>query len=159
MQCALALAEQNIREKTGGPFAALLLEEESGKILEVGVNRVEPLGMSVAHAEIVALTRAQQRLQSFTLNFLITGTRYQLVTSAQMCAMCLGALPWSGITSVLYGATKTQVEEIAGFDEGAIPADWEKELQKRNIQVTGPLLPNESARVLELFVAMRGQIY
>ena len=40
---------------------------------------------------------------------------YQLVVNAQPCAMCFGSLLWSGIRSVVTGASGEEVESITGF--------------------------------------------
>ena len=47
--------------------------------------------------------------------------KFQIVVNAQMCAMCLGAVIWSGVKEVCYAATSREVEQITGFDEGPLP--------------------------------------
>ena len=59
MRLAIALSEENVRQKTGGPFGAVVVSEETGELVSVGINLVTTAGFSVAHAEIVALTPAQ----------------------------------------------------------------------------------------------------
>ena len=53
------LADRNWREGTGGPFAALVAECDTGRIVSIGVNVVLASGVSSAHAEVVALGLAQ----------------------------------------------------------------------------------------------------
>ena len=55
--------------------------------------------------------------------------------------MCMGAIPWSGVAALIYGAPGVEAEKI-GFDEGAKPADWRAAYAKRGIRVNGPLLTN-----------------
>lgn len=55
-------ARLNVEHNTGGPFAAAVFERASGKLVAMGVNRVERSGCSSAHAEVVALSLAQQTL-------------------------------------------------------------------------------------------------
>src|SRR5215213_6406928 len=64
---AIELARQNILHESGGPFGAAVFEQESGRLVAVGVNRVTALNNSVLHGEIVAFMMAQQRLGSYTL--------------------------------------------------------------------------------------------
>ena len=97
MALAIALSAENVQRATGGPFGAIVVREESGELLGVGVNLVTQLRMSTAHAEMVALTLAQQTVSSWNLG---DAGSVQLVTSCEPCAMCFGAVPWSGIGSM-----------------------------------------------------------
>ena len=67
MALAIELARTNVARRTGGPFGAAVFNAE-GRLVSVGVNRVEAQNCSVAHAETMALMLAQQRLQQFRLN-------------------------------------------------------------------------------------------
>lgn len=147
MREVIRFSQLNCQNQTGGPFAAGVFEKESGRAVVIGVNRVVPLQMSAAHAEIVALTLAQSLLGTFDLG----GAKmpeYQLVVNARPCAMCFGSIPWSGIRSLVVSASGSQVEQLTGFDEGPIHPDWQAELQKRGIEVTENVLQVESCKVL-----------
>ena len=67
MRFVLALTERNIREKTGGPFGAAVFEQDSGKLVSVGVNVVIQQNCSAAHAEMMALMLAQKELDHYDL--------------------------------------------------------------------------------------------
>ena len=97
MQLAIALSEENIRQETGGPFAAIVVREETGELVSVGINLVTSAGLSLAHAEIVALSLAQSTIGEWNLSH---AGRLQLITSCEPCAMCFGAVPWSGVKSM-----------------------------------------------------------
>ena len=155
MALAIALAAENVTRDTGGPFGAIVVREDNGELLGVGVNLVTQLQMSTAHAEMVALALAQQAVSSWNLG--TTGT-VQLVTSCEPCAMCFGAVPWSGIGSIICGARKEDAES-AGFDEGDKPPDWVESLRRRGISVQRDVLRKEAARVLQDYVAGDGTIY
>lgn len=157
MRVAISLSRQNVMEGSGGPFGALVVARESGEVLALGVNRVEPSCCSSAHAEIVALSLAQQSLGSWNLAAAGRG-QVELVTSCEPCAMCLGAIPWSGVSSVLCGAGKADAE-AAGFDEGDRPDRWAERLEARGIQVVTELLRPEAAAVLELYARSGQTIY
>ncbi|WP_376695420.1 nucleoside deaminase [Wenzhouxiangella sp. EGI_FJ10305] len=157
MAVAISLADQNERRKTGGPFGALVVAQESGEVVALGVNRVEHQLCSAAHAEIVALSVAQRVMGSWSLASTRLGA-LQLVTSCEPCAMCFGAIPWSGVSSVLCGATKADAE-ASGFDEGAKPDDWVEALERRGIEVRSGVLREEAARVLERYASRGNTIY
>ncbi|MBN1846360.1 MAG: hypothetical protein JW810_11795, partial [Sedimentisphaerales bacterium] len=60
MQLVVDLSRQNVERQTGGPFGAAVFEMATGQLIAVGVNRVEPLNCSLAHAEMMALAWAQR---------------------------------------------------------------------------------------------------
>ncbi|CAA9463261.1 MAG: hypothetical protein AVDCRST_MAG14-2813 [uncultured Rubrobacteraceae bacterium] len=72
--------------------------------------------------------------------------------------MCLGAVPWSGVRSLLCGARGEDAEEI-GFDEGTKPDRWVRSLEKRGIVVTRDVLRREAASVLREYARRGGEIY
>ena len=155
MQLAVALSEENVRQNTGGPFAAIVVREGSNELVAVGVNLVMTAGLSVAHAEIVALSLAQTAVDDWNLSE--AGT-LQLVTTCEPCAMCFGAVPWSGVKSLVCGAGKNDAE-AAGFDEGDKPEDWVNSLQRRGIVVQCGVLHEEASAVLVNYRKSGGTIY
>ncbi len=78
------------------PVGAIIVQGE--KIIARGYNHVEKLSDPTAHAEIIALTSA--------FNFL--GSKYlpdaKIYITVEPCLMCAGALYWSKIGTVVYGA-------------------------------------------------------
>lgn len=157
MAVAVSLSDQNVRRDTGGPFGALVVTEGGGEVVALGVNRVEPQLCSAAHAEIVALSLAQRVMGTWSLAGTPLGP-LQLVTSCEPCAMCFGAVPWSGVSSLLCGAGKTDAE-AAGFDEGQRPDNWVEVLERRDIAVHTGILREEAARVLERYAGSGRTIY
>ena len=157
MRVAIDLSAQNLLEHTGGPFGALVVERDTGLVIALGVNRVEPAQCSSAHAEIVALSLAQQTMATWNLSEAGRGA-LELVSSCEPCAMCLGAIPWSGVSSLLCGANKADAE-AAGFDEGDRPDAWTEKLQARGIAVTTELLRAEAADVLDQYARSGQTIY
>jgi tRNA(Arg) A34 adenosine deaminase TadA len=155
MQLAVALSVENVRHKTGGPFGALVIDERSKRLLSVGVNLVTALDLSIAHAEMVALSLAQSAISDWNLS---AQTEVQLVTSCEPCAMCFGAVPWSGVTSLAWGARKEDAE-AAGFDEGDKLANWVQALENRGIRTQGDVLRKEAAAVLARYAHKEGTIY
>jgi tRNA(Arg) A34 adenosine deaminase TadA len=155
MRLAVGLADENVHRQTGGPFGAIVVEEHSGRLLGAGVNLVTALGLSLAHAEMIALSLAQNATATWNLG---AGASTQLVTSCEPCAMCFGAVPWSGVSSLLWGARREDAE-AAGFDEGDKPADWIQALERRGIRARGEILREEAAAVLARYASHNGAIY
>jgi len=157
MRLVIKLAEQNIEHKTGGPFAAAVFDKNTSKLIAPGVNLVVGSDCSAAHAEIVALSIAQKILNTYDLGA-ETLPACELVTSTEPCAMCLGAIPWSGVRSLVCGARDEDAREL-GFDEGAKPADWIEALRSRGVTVQRDVLGDEAKAVLEKYLKSGGTIY
>jgi tRNA(Arg) A34 adenosine deaminase TadA len=134
-----------------------VFERESGRLLGAGANRVVAATCSSAHAEIIALSLAQARLGSHDLG--APGLpACELVTSAEPCAMCLGATLWSGVRHLVCAASGEDVVAL-GFDEGPRPADWRAELHGRGIGLTLGLMREAACTILHAYRAAGGPIY
>jgi tRNA(Arg) A34 adenosine deaminase TadA len=155
MLMAITLAAENVRRETGGPFGAIVVQNDTSRLVGVGVNVVTSQGISAAHAEMVALCLAQRSIDSWNL---ADGGPMQLVTSCEPCAMCFGAVPWSGVSSLLCGARREDAE-AAGFDEGEKPENWTATLESRGISVRLDVLRDEAVRVLREYAEAAGPIY
>jgi tRNA(Arg) A34 adenosine deaminase TadA len=143
---AIELSRRNVAGHSGGPFGAAVFDASNGRLIAAGVNRVLPQNCSIAHAEIMALMVAQQRLGQHRINH--AGGRYVLATSAQPCCQCYGATVWAGIDELLIGARAEDVEELTEFDEGPLPNDWIGELERRGIAVRRDILRDRACAVL-----------
>lgn len=158
MRTVIEFSRINFEQQTGGPFAAGVFERDSGRLVVIGVNRVIPSQMSSAHAEIVAITLAQQIMGNFDLGY-DPKIAYQLVVNARPCAMCFGAIPWSGVVDLVVGAPGSDIEKLTGFDEGPIHPDWQNELRNRGITVTENVLKKEACDVLRDFGSSNAIVY
>ena len=139
-----SLADRNWREGNGGPFAAVVVDAASGEIVSVGVNVVLSSGLSSQHAEVTALGLAQTALGSWDLS----GHRdLELVVNWRPCAMCYGAVVWSGVTRLVVAGSGPELEELTGFDEGPVREDWAEQLQRRGIEVVSDVLREEALDV------------
>lgn len=150
MHIAVKFSRLNFENKTGGPFAACIFERDSGKLLVTGVNRVVPLNCSSAHAEIMTLTLAQQLLGTFDLDD-VGLPAYQLVVNWRPCAMCYGAIFWSGIKSLVIAGGGPELEELTGFDEGPIHPNWREECKTHGIELIEGILNKEAIQVFRDF--------
>jgi tRNA(Arg) A34 adenosine deaminase TadA len=156
VRLTIQLARENVLRGTGGPFGAAVFDE-TGRLVGVGTNGVMRLKNSSAHAEIVALAMAQAAIGSFTLQN-DGQPRHELFSSCEPCAMCLGATLWSGVTRVVFAATREDATR-SGFDEGPVFADSYRYLENRGVTIERGRLRNEGAAVLELYVERGGPIY
>lgn len=182
MSLAIHLSDRNITEGTGGPFGAAIFERHADNhatLVSIGMNRVVPLGNSTLHGETVAIQLAQRRLGSFTLmldenkedglfydeshdddekeSSTPRKRQFELFTSCEPCAMCLGATLWSGVSRIVCAATKDDAQSI-GFDEGPVFEQSYEHLEKAGIQVTRNILREDAAKVLQRY-GTSGHIY
>jgi tRNA(Arg) A34 adenosine deaminase TadA len=157
MSLAIELSRQNVLRGTGGPFGAAVFESESGALVAVGVNSVVRLQNSALHAEILALMLAEHRVGSYTLQSAELPA-HELVTSCDPCAMCLGAVHWSGVRRLVTGATREDAVALS-FDEGPVFPESFEYLEARGVAVVRGVLRKEAAAVLELYQRQGGPIY
>ena len=147
----------NVEQQTGGPFAAAIFERDSGKLVSLGINLVETEKLSILHAEMVAFAVAQAKLGTYDLG--AEGLpAHELVTSTEPCAMCFGAISWSGVRRVVTGARDPDARSI-GFDEGPKMTDWQSALEQRGIEVVRDIQREQAAAVLTDYLAGGGGIY
>ena len=150
MRTIIRFSQLNIDHQTGGPFSAGVFERDTGRLIVIGVNSVVSSNVSAAHAEIVALSLAQQQLKSWDLGA-DQLPAMQLVVNWRPCAMCYGATIWSGVRSLVISGSDDACERITGFDEGPIHPQWQSELEKRGIELQDGLLYGEAIKVYEAF--------
>jgi tRNA(Arg) A34 adenosine deaminase TadA len=72
--------------------------------------------------------------------------------------MCLGAIPWSGINSLVCGARDEDARNI-GFDEGDKPDNWPQKFESRFISVKRDILRDKAKAVMQQYVDSGGIIY
>jgi tRNA(Arg) A34 adenosine deaminase TadA len=157
MKFAINLSRLNVLYGTGGPFGAAVFDRATGMLVSAGINLVVRNNCSHAHAEMVALALAQQSLSSYSLDS-TDGPGYELAASCEPCAMCFGAIIWSGVKRVVCGASTSDACN-AGFDEGPKPGTWVQELERRGIEVEREVLRNEARDVLESYIRSGGIVY
>jgi tRNA(Arg) A34 adenosine deaminase TadA len=153
MELALLLAEQNVIRETGGPFAAVLVNED-GEVAAVGVNLVVPEQNPTLHGEMVALILGSGKECNFDLS------RFTLFSSAEPCAMCAGAIHWAGVCKVYYAATAEDVLNECGFNEGPVHPDWHQWSAEQGVEITHlPEYREHGVRVLRSYAEKGHPIY
>jgi tRNA(Arg) A34 adenosine deaminase TadA len=131
---AIALASENARSGSGGPFAAVIVGE--GRIVSEGVNSVTSTLDPTAHGEVNAIRAACKALGTFTLE------GCELYTSCQPCPMCLAACYWSRLDAIYYGASDADAAR-AGFDDAFLYGEFRKDQAARTLPAV-QLLPEEA---------------
>jgi tRNA(Arg) A34 adenosine deaminase TadA len=139
------LAARNYREGSGGPFAALVVASATGEVISAGVNVVLQSGFSSMHAEVMALSLAQARLGVWDLG--AGAVQHELVVNWRPCAMCYGAVLWSGVRRMVIAGEGPELEKLTGFDEGPVRDDWQEQLEQRGICVTSDVLREQALAV------------
>lgn len=158
MRRVIRFSRMNFEKGTGGPFAAGVFERDTGRPVVIGVNRAVPSNCSSAHAEVTALSLAQHLLETYDLGQ-PHRPAYQLVVNWRPCVMCYGATLWSGVKSLVIAGSGPELEAITGFDEGPIHPQWDRELERRGIEVINNVLTEEALQVFRDFVASGAIVY
>ena len=138
MRSAIAVAQSALKT-ADVPVGALIVDSENN-IIATGYNEREAHQDPTAHAEIVAIRRAAQKLGTWRL------AECKLVVTLEPCAMCAGAIAQSRIETLVFGA----------WDEkaGAVGSVWDVLRDPRAIhkmEVIGGVLQAECAELLTNF--------
>jgi tRNA(adenine34) deaminase len=138
MRSAITIA-QSALQTDDVPVGALIVDSENN-IISTGYNEREAHQDPTAHAEIVAIRRAAQKLGTWRLD------ECKLVVTLEPCAMCAGAIAQSRINTLIFGA----------WDEkaGAVGSVWDVLRDPRAIhkmEVVGGVLEAECAELLTNF--------
>lgn len=121
------------------PFAAVLIDTESGEILAEGYDRSSE--SPLLHGEMDALNRYFASDRNVPLE------RLQLYTTAEPCPMCAGALYWARIPKVIFG-TKVGTLKRLDWDQIDVPAgELMRKAQYPRLQVVGPVMESECNRL------------
>ncbi len=141
MRLAISLSIENVQQGRGGPFAAVIVRD--GEIIAHGTNLVTTTNDPTAHAEVVAIRHACQRLGVFHL------TDCEIYSTCEPCPMCLAAIYWARLKKVYYANTRSDAAAI-GFDDEKLY----RELALPPIQRTLPaeqLLRHEALAAFQLW--------
>ncbi|WDG19374.1 nucleoside deaminase [Microbacterium sp. Clip185] len=157
MDLVNALADRNWREGSGGPFAAIVVDSVTGRLVSAGVNVVLASGLTSLHAEVTTLSLAQTALGRWDLG--ADGAELELVVNWRPCVMCYGATMWSGVRSLVVAGEGPLLEELTGFDEGPVVDDWAAQFERRGISVTIGIRHDEAVEVYRAYGASDSIVY
>jgi tRNA(Arg) A34 adenosine deaminase TadA len=134
---AIELARQ-ARAAGNHPFGALLVLD--GRVARTALNTVITEQNPTGHAEHNLVADAIRQLSPDQI------ARSVLYTSCEPCAMCVGAMYWAGIRSMVYGLPAELLANLAGRDF-LIPCRDLFSRASDTVHVTGPLLVEEALEV------------
>jgi tRNA(Arg) A34 adenosine deaminase TadA len=152
------LASRNWREGNGGPFAAIVVDHNTGEIISLGVNVVLSSGLSSMHAEVTALSLAQAAVGGWDLGA-DPARELELVVNWRPCVMCYGATMWSGVRHLVVAGSGPELEALSGFDEGPMVADWAEQFEARGITVTQDIGRDDALAVFREYGAGDALVY
>lgn len=140
--------EESRKARANGvhPFASILVGPD-GEVLMTQHNAFMPDHDMTGHAERVLMTRASTTLSPEVLR------DCTIYTSAEPCAMCAGAIYWTGLKRVVYGLSEHALKGITGnHPENPtldLPCRTVFAAGQRQVEVIGPMLEDEAAAVHE----------
>jgi tRNA(Arg) A34 adenosine deaminase TadA len=143
MRRAIELSRIHMEAGEGGPFGAVVVKD--GQILGEGWNRVTSTCDPTAHAEMVAIRRACERLGTFTLK------GCEIYTSCEPCPMCLSAIYWARLDRIWYGNTQADAAAIQ-FDDEWLYREVALPISERSVS-TVELLREEALAVFQAWEA------
>lgn len=140
MREAIRLAGE-ARERGDEPFGALLVVH--GTCILEARNAINTEKDVTQHAELRLISKASRRLDS---NDVATATLY---TSTEPCAMCSGAIYWSGASHMVFGFPASSLSEMTGGSGLHQPSRHVLGNASRQVTIEGPILENEARAVHE----------
>ena len=147
LKLAIELAKENVKNG-GGPFGAVIVKD--GQIIAKGTNRVTSNNDPTAHAEIVAIRQACDKLNDFQLTDCI------IYSSCEPCPMCLGAIYWARPKKLVFAANKFDAAN-AGFDDSLIYDEIQLPYSDRHLETIN-LRIDESLQPFELWMSENDKI-
>ena len=145
---AIELSREKMLANAGGPFGAVVAL--GGEIVAEGWNCVTSAMDPTAHAEVVAIRAACERLGRFELSGLA------IYSSCEPCPMCLAAISWARLDRLVYANSRTQAAAI-GFDDAELYTQIALPLDKQALPIERLEL-DEAHAVFELWRAKADKI-
>ncbi len=139
MQRAIELARNG--QSTPGAAEIGCVIVLNGEIIGEAHNEVDARHDPTAHAEILAMRRAGQRLGTHEFR------GATLYSTLQPCGMCSMASIWAKIDRIVYGAQRHQVHEMYFEDRHLNTVDFIADAFKNDISVTGGILADACAKL------------
>lgn len=124
LERAIELSRKGMKGGKGGPFGCVVVRGD--EIVGEGCNMVTSSNDPTAHAEVVAIRNACEKLGTYQLN------ECEIYTSCEPCPMCLGAIYWARPKRVVYANTREEAAAIE-FDDDLIYNEISARIEDRKI--------------------------
>ena len=138
------MARENVATGRGGPFGAVIVKD--GQLIARAHNMVEGARSSQAHAEMLALAEAEEKLGS---KWLPGATMY---VTLEPCSMCAGAMVLSRLDRLVIGADDSKTGAC-----GSLVNIAANEKLNHRIEISRGVLEEECGKVLKEFFRTRRQ--
>lgn len=142
LERAIELSKQGMLSGKGGPFGCVVVQGD--EIVGEGNNEVTSSNDPTAHAEVVAIRNACEKLGTYQLN------NCEIYTSCEPCPMCLGAIYWARPKRVVYANTREEAAAIE-FDDDYIYNEIAASMSERKI----PFVHHPHQKAAEVFEAWK----
>lgn len=147
MRRAIRISIDNINQN-GGPFGAVIVKD--GQIVAESGNRVTENLDPTAHAEIMAIRQACEKLKTFDLS------GCEIYSSCEPCPMCLSAIYWARLDALYFANTKEDAKRI-DFDDSFIYEQIPLSIEKRSIP-TSQHLHEEALEAFRIWEAKTDKV-
>jgi guanine deaminase len=150
MRAAIEDAKIGLNEKHGGPFGAAIAKGED--LLAVGHNTVLRDGDPTCHAEMNAIRNACRA----TGTHILSGCT--LYTTAEPCPMCLSAILWARIDTVIVGVNR-EIAARYGFDDAFFYEQVALQPDERDLSSSSGCCQKDCEALFASWSADQGEIY
>ncbi|MFA4999599.1 MAG: nucleoside deaminase [Parcubacteria group bacterium] len=134
--------EQAKNSVSQGGFPAGAVVVKGGEVISEGVSLGFKLNDLTSHAEITAVRKACEKLQTTDL------TGATLYASLTPCLMCFSAANWASISRIVFGCRKTDEMVSKGYYEGV--TDITKINQENSKKIELVYLPDFEEEILRV---------
>jgi tRNA(adenine34) deaminase len=137
MRRAIALAREGEARPGTNPIGCVIVRD--GEVIGEGCNEVDLHHDATAHAEIVSMRRAGEKLACHELRGAV------LYTTLQPCGMCTMASIWAKIGRIVYGAGRNDVHAMYFEDRHLDTVDFIRDAFRNDLTLEGGLMVRECA--------------
>jgi len=148
----MSIAIKDASTSPGGPFGAIIVLDN--QLVARATNLVVPNHDPTAHAEIMAIRAACQKLETHSLKDCV------IYSSCEPCSMCLAAILWANLSGLYFAATRKDAADI-GFQDNALHALFRVPPRTKWPLPTNPQWPSWRARndAIKMMKAWKGTQY
>ena len=139
MRIALVKALEGKRTPGGAEVGAVLVYDQA--VISAGFNEGELCHDPTAHAEMVVIRRACKKLQRTSLE------GCTLYCTLQPCGMCTMACLWAGVSRIVYGAGRDDVNHIYFESRHRDTFDFICDAFRDDLEIEGGVLRQDCAKL------------